>query len=136
MKFSTVLGLGGITLVIIFAVLNWGALSTPTDLSFGITRARLPLGLLLAGLVMFLGLVFLAFLVQVRATAARDLRHHSRELRAHRELAEKAEASRLTELMARMDRMEQTLNTSIEHAGNTLAAYIGEVEELVKRQNP
>ena len=136
MKFSSLSALIGLVLVFAFAALNWGTLSAPTDLSFGITHARLPLGVLLAGLVMFLLLVFLALVVQIKSTAARDLRHHSRELRAHRELAEKAEASRLTELMVRMDRMEQTLNTSIEHAGNTLAAYIGEVEELVKRQNP
>jgi len=72
-------------------------------------------------------------------------------LQANRELADRAEASRITELrafleaeltnqsnlnaesksciLARVDQLEHDLRTFMEQSGNTLAAYIGELEE-------
>src|SRR5262245_62557041 len=93
---------------------------------------------------------FLAFVVYLQASTAREARRLAKELHSQRELADRAEASRFTELrsfvaqeltalrafnadadaklVSRVDAAEQALRTDIEHAGNTLAAYIGELE--------
>jgi uncharacterized protein YicC (UPF0701 family) len=84
-----------------------------------------------------------------------EARRHSRELQAQRELADKAEASRFTDLRGfletelrklgeqvaesragitgRLDQAEQDLRTAIEQSGNSLAAYIGELEDRLLR---
>jgi hypothetical protein len=82
-----------------------------------------------------------------------EARHHARELKAQRELADQAEASRFTslrhflegellkigaessqaksEMLARLEQVERALRTSVEESGNALAAYLGEIEERV-----
>lgn len=82
-------------------------------------------------------------------------RRISRELKANKELADQAEASRFTELrtfleaeltkqnnlqaesrttvIARIDQQERDLRAAIENSGNTLAAYIGELEDRLEK---
>jgi hypothetical protein len=93
---------------------------------------------------------FLAFVVYLQTSTTLEARRLAKELKSQRELADSAEASRFTELrnflaqelaalrtlsgdsdaklVSRVDAAEQALRTDIEHAGNTLAAYIGELE--------
>lgn len=138
-----------------FAALNWGLFVTPAELSLGFTVVQAPLGLVMLGLLIFVTVVFLGFAIYVQTAALLEVRRHARELQVSRELADKAEASRFTELrsyletemarlaalrsdpdsgvLARLDRLEADLTTSIEGAGNTLAAYIGELEDRLER---
>lgn len=138
-------------LITAFAALNWSAFITPTDLSLGFTSTQMPLGLLLLGLLAVLTTLFLIFAVYMEGTALLESRRQTRELRANRELADQAEASRFTELRAflvaelakqaqqhtqsqaallsRLDRLEQDMRAFTEQSGNTLAAYIGELED-------
>jgi DNA-binding transcriptional MocR family regulator len=82
-------------------------------------------------------------------------RRTSRELKSQRELADKAETSRFTELQQylaaeshasaerqdqdrqqleeRLTRVQAELESHIEQSGNTLAAYIGELEDRMER---
>ena len=52
---------------------------------------------------------------------------------ASRDLADKAEASRFTELRHFLEQLEARQRTVIEQAGNSLAASVGELEDKVER---
>lgn len=159
MKLFTLLLLLILTAIAGFAVLNWNIFITPTQLSLGFTTAQIPLGLVMLGLLAFLTALFLVFLLYLETSALLEARRHTRELQASRELAEQAEASRFTELrnfieaeilkltnlhteseskaVAKIEQVENNLRVTIEQAGNTLAAYIGELEDrLEKTKNP
>ena len=138
-----------------FTALNWTAFKTPTALSLGVTAVQAPLGLVMLGLMAFLTALFLVFVLYVQASVLVDARRHARELQANRELADQAEASRFSELrrflevelkgiaalhaesktalQARLDQLDQNLRSSVEESGNTLAAYIGELEDRLER---
>lgn len=140
----------------LFTALNWSTFVTPTDLSLGVTAVRAPLGLVMLGLLVGLLAVFLVFVVYLQTSVLLDTRRHARELRTQRELADQAEASRFTELRAYLDtelkklgtrddapfariiaRLEQSdgeLRAAIEQSANSLAAYIGELEDRMERQ--
>jgi hypothetical protein len=119
----------------------------------------MPLGLLMLGLLFFLTALFLVYVVYLQGSALLETRRQSRDLQANRELADRAEASRFTELrafleaeltkqsnlnaetkssiLARVDQLEHDLRSFVEQSGNTLAAYIGELEDrLEKREVP
>lgn len=155
MKLSTLLLLLILTAIAAFAALNWNVFITPTELSLGFTTTQIPLGLAMLGLLAFLTALFLGFVVYLQASALLETRRHSRELQASRELADQAEASRFNELrnfleaellkltnlhagsksevIARIEQLEDNLHTAIEQSGNTLAAYIGELEDRLEK---
>jgi uncharacterized integral membrane protein len=138
-----------------FAAVNWGVFTTPTTLSLVFATVEAPLGLIMLALAVLLTVLFLVFLVYLETSVIIETRRHARELRAHRELAERAETSRLTELRAfletelpklagqtanswtdmqtRLNQLDQDLRSAIEQAGNTLSAYIGELEDRLER---
>lgn len=142
--------------IAIFAVVNWGAFTTPTTLSLVFAIVQAPLGLIMLGLAAMLTVLFLVFLVYLQTSVIIEARRSARELRTQRELAERAETSRFTELRSfleaempklagqganlsidvqtRLDQLDQNVRSSIEQAGNTLAAYIGELEDRLERE--
>jgi hypothetical protein len=86
-----------------FSALNWSEITRPTSLSFGVAHISGPLGLVLLA---FAGLVLAVFLVSSAIQESRYLlehRRHTRALQAQRDLAEKAEASRFTDLRQHFD---------------------------------
>jgi biopolymer transport protein ExbB/TolQ len=92
-----------VVLVGAFAVQNWPEFTRASSLSFGPISMTLSLGLVMLAL---LGIALLAFLVSAAAQESRHLlehRRHARALQAQRELAEKAEASRFTDLRQHFD---------------------------------
>lgn len=156
MKLATLLVILMLTLIGAFTVLNWGVFITPTDLSLGFMTMKLPLGLVMLGLLAVVTAVFLAFSLYQLTSTLLETRKLSRELQANRELSDQAEASRFTELrkfmeteMAqqtalhatsksvlteKMGQMETNLRASVEQSGNTLASYIGELEDRMERK--
>ena len=140
-----------------FAALNWGSFTTPTTLSLGLEVIEAPLGLVMLGLLGLMTALFLVFMISGQAAALMESRRYTRELQAQRELADQAEASRLNDLrtyletemksitgahavstgalQARLDKLELDLRASIEQSGNTMAAYIGELEDRLERRN-
>ena len=74
-----------------FAAVNWGVFTTPTTLSLVFATVEAPLGLIMLGLAVLLTVLFLVFLVYLETSVIIETRRHARELRAHRELAERAE---------------------------------------------
>ncbi len=155
MPIRTVLLLVAFVLIAVFAALNWGALAAPTMLSLGVAEIQAPLGLIMLGLIVVLTLLFLMFIVYMQTSVLLEARRHARELQANRELADQAEASRFTDLrgyletelrglaerdadartalLSRIDEVERELRASIEQSGNTLAAYIGEIDDRLDR---
>ena len=103
--------------IAVFTALNWEVLITVTPLFLGVTEVEAPLGLVMLGLLVFLGAFFLLLLgYQKTETIFRD-RRHARELQTTQELAAKAEASRITELREFLDaelarQEQQTTETS------------------------
>ena len=141
--------------VVVFALLNWSVFTAPTTLSIGFTTFEAPLGLILLGAIGALTLLFLIYLVYLQATALMESRQYSRELKNQRELADRAEESRFTELRSaletelrrigdqmadsnavintRLDGLAQELRSAIEQSTNSLSAYIGEIEDRLER---
>jgi hypothetical protein len=159
MKLRTVFLLLVLGVIAAFSALNWSAFITPTTLSLGLAEVQAPLGVIMLGVVGFLTAFFLVFVVYVQASALFDSRRHAQELQVNRELADKAEASRFTELrsfleaelqlagrgtgstvasnpaiLARLDQLEEKLLTAVEQSGNSLAASIGELEDRLERK--
>ncbi len=140
----------------IFAAVNWTAFVQPTTLSLVLTSVQAPLGLIMLVITGLLGGLFLAYVVYLQSTVILEARRSARELAAQRELADQAEASRFTELrnfvgerlqkieadfeqartltQSGLDRMQDSLRSAIEQSGNTVAAYIGEVEDRLERR--
>lgn len=99
-----------------FIGVNWGEMTRPTDLSLVFTDIRAPLGLVLIGLMALLSAVFVGLVAYQQGVVLMETRRHAKELAAQRELADKAEASRFTELRAHLDqevsRLAESINTS------------------------
>lgn len=114
--------------VILFVGVNWGAMNQPMDLSLVFTEVHAPLGLILLGLMAALAAVFVAVMAYAQGVALVEARRHARELAAQRELAEKAEASRLTELRTHVDAEMQRIKESIGLQGRETLARIDRAE--------
>ena len=81
-----------------FAALNWPEFQRTTRLNFGVFTMEGSVGMILLSL---LGLALLAFLVSSGILRSRMMiteNRYTRDLQAQRELADRAEASRFTEL--------------------------------------
>lgn len=151
MRIRTLLLLLVLVAVAAFSTLNWNEFVTPTKLSLGLTTVQAPLGLILLGLLIFLTAFFLVFVLYMQSTVLLDTRRHTRELQTNRDLADKAEASRFTELrqcldlglkeqaslhaasqaavLGRLDKLDQELRLKLEQTENSLSAYIAELED-------
>jgi uncharacterized integral membrane protein len=144
MKLSTLLFLLILAAITAFSVANWSVIVAPTSISLIFATVEAPLGLVLLGLVALVTALFLGFLVYLQTSVLIESRRHARQLEAQRQLADQAEASRFTDLRAfldaelktmsaGLDRVEQELKGAVEQASNTLAAYIGELEDRLQR---
>ena len=142
-----------------FAALNWSEFLRPIPLSFGLVVAEAPLGLILLGL---LGLALLAFLISNATHRTHNLlesRDHTKALQAQRDLAERAEASRFTDLRQHLDtqlrenrqrealaeaefvkavtQSHRDLHDQIEQMNRALTARLGDIESRMNaRQEP
>src|SRR5207237_3274960 len=98
MRFRTLFLFVVLALTVLFALLNWPAFTAPTTRSLVFGTVEAPLGLVMLGVVLVLGAMCLAYLVYVQGSALMDSRRHAKELQVHRDLVERAETSRFTEL--------------------------------------
>ena len=137
--------------IVAFIGVNWTAMTMPTDLNLIFTEIRAPLGLVLLGLMALLSVVFVGLIAYTQGTVLMETRRHAKELTAQRELADKAEASRFTELRAyleeqtlaeqrresalgtvladRFAQQQQVLLARMQRTDKTLAAYMGQLED-------
>lgn len=154
MQMRTLMFLLVVTAIALFAALNWSAIMAPTTLSLGFVTIQAPLGLVMLGFVAAITALFLAFVVYLQGAVLLDARRHTKELQAQRELADKAEASRFSELrafmeaelskagaqsadslnkvQARLDKLDRDFGAALERTEAAMAAYIGELDHSVK----
>ena len=142
----------------LFASLNWSAIMAPTALSLGIADFTAPLGLILLLVTATVAGLFFVYIVFQQAGIILEARRNAKELKGQRELADKAEASRFTELRAfleaelgrlasqgtaatrelgiRCDQIEQEVRNAIDESVRTTTAYLGEIEDKLDRMMP
>jgi len=155
MKARTLLLLILLGAIAAFAALNWSTFTAATTLSLGVAVIQAPLGLIMLAALVLLTVLFLAYVVYLQTSVLLEARNHAKELKTNRELADQAEASRFTELrnfleqglkqrasldtesrtivLGRLDQLERDVRLSIEQSGNTLSAYIGELEDRLEK---
>lgn len=149
MNFRTFFLLLIVAAISALAVLNWGALTAPSMVWLGVVSIEAPLGLIMLGLTVLLGVFFIAYVLSLQGSVLLDTRRHSKEMTAQRELADKAEASRFTELrafletqhqqvqsqlIARLDTLEARLAARAQESDNSTAAYVGQLEQQLRIQ--
>ena len=147
-----------LALLALFATLNWATFTAPTTLTLGFTDVQAPLGLLMLIVTAVLCGLFVVYILFQQAGFILDARRYAKELKANRELADTAEASRFTdlrtflegelrrieaqsaastrELGARMAQLELGLQDKLAESTRTLSAYVGEVEDKLDRVLP
>ena len=155
MRFRTILLILVILLVAAFVALNVDEFTRSSVLSLGFTTVQVPLGMVMLLLLAVTMLVFLATTLYIQSTNLLENRRHAKELNAQRELADKAEASRFTELHKYLqiqadavvnreaanatvlaERLAQTqtvLMHRLEQSDRVTAAYLGEIEDRLER---
>jgi uncharacterized integral membrane protein len=145
-----------VLLIAALAALNWATIATPTLISIGFMQVTAPLGLIMLGLTALLGIFFVAYVVYLQSSILMETRRHTKEMQAQRDLADKAEASRFTELrsfletqenvhmarnaerhaalLARIEQVETAARQRADQSENTIAAHIGQLEDRLERR--
>lgn len=140
----------------LFALINWSSFTAPTTLNLGFMQTTAPVGMVMLGIVALLAVMYIASVVYLQGSALLESRRLMKEVHAQRELADKAEASRITELREfmngemqrlrlvhdelrasmfdRMDQMERRSRTVMEENANSLSAYIGQLEDRLEHR--
>ena len=140
MKLPSFLLTIALVLLALFAVINWGAITTPTVLSLGFAEVSAPLGLIMLAAAAVLSGLFMVYIAVLQAGVILESRRATKELHQQRELADKAEASRFTELrtqlMARADALEALVREQAAESNRSMAAYLGEIEDKLDRVLP
>ncbi len=137
----------------LLAALNWSAFIAPTSLWLVFTTVQAPLGLIMLGMIALLSALFIAYVIYLQGSVLIEARRQTRELQAQRELAEKAEASRFTELKGtmlaeldkvaarmesaqaltaqRLEKLDHDFGDALERTEGAIAAYIGELDDRI-----
>lgn len=138
-----------------FATLNWLAMAAPSTLSLGFIDVIAPLGMVMLVFTTVISGLFIVYIVLLQAGVILEARRLTKELKAQRELADTAEASRFTELRtllegelrrieaqgaasnrefgARMEQSERGMQGKLAETTGTLSAYLGEIEDKLDR---
>ena len=156
MRFRTILLVVALVMLAGFVALNVDEFTRISTLNLGFTSLQVSLGLVMLALLVVLLLVFLGSTLYLQSRHVLEARTHTRELTAQRELADKAEASRFTELRGyleaqvraeqqreaalgvmladRFSQQQQVLLARMEQIDNSLAAHMGQLEDKLTRQ--
>lgn len=151
MNFKTLILLLVVAAIAALAALNWNTLSALTVVSLGVMTVQAPLGLIMLGLTILLAAFFLVYVLSLQGSVLMDTRRHTKEMQVQRELADKAEASRFTELrsflegqnqrsqgelMNRLELLETRVVARAQESENSTAAYVGQLEQQMRSRNP
>jgi type III secretory pathway component EscR len=144
MKVITGILLVVVLLIVGLAIVNWSIIVTPTAMSIGFTQVTAPFGMIMLGLTALLGVFSVAYVIYLQSSVLLETRRHTKEMQAQRDLTDKAEASRFTELrtfletqenaqMARNAERHSALLARVEQLDNTIAAHVGQLEDRLAR---
>jgi uncharacterized integral membrane protein len=140
MRIRTLLVIVAICLLAAFVALNPSAFTTSASLNLLVTTIDAPPALIMLVVLALGALVGAVYMTLWQAQIPVASRRHAKELQAHRQLADQAEASRFTELRVAMagqsDRLaeritdaQEALRKEIHEQANSLAAMLGELED-------
>jgi uncharacterized integral membrane protein len=129
-----------------FTAANWEVLAMPAHLNFVLGYTDIPIGIVLAGSILSLGLLFGVYLAIWQLRVINDYRRQSQDLQAQRSLADDAESSRFTALSALMKdeaaRLGQNFTVALDalrsevHATeNSISATLAEMDDRMIRSN-
>ena len=157
MRVRTVFFIIAILAVAAFTALNVDEFTRSSVLNLGFTTTQMPLGLVMLLILGAALVLFLASTIYIQSSHLIETRKYARELSAQRELADRAEASRFTELRnyidaqsatalnresanagvwaERLNRAQAELLLRLEQSDGATAAYMGQLEDRVGRQN-
>ena len=152
--FSLILVLAYVVLAA-FATLNWAALAAPGTLSLGFVDVTAPLGMVMLTFTAAISGLFIIYIVLLQAGFILEARRLTKEVKAQRELADTAEASRFTELRTlleselrrieahgaassrefgvRIEQSERGMQDRLAETSATLTAHLGEIEDKLDR---
>jgi hypothetical protein len=128
------MSLGSLVLLLVgaaivgFVGVNWAEMVRPVDLDLLFVTVHVPLGLTLLGLMAVLSTVFVWLVAYQQASVLIETRRHSKELAIQRDLADKAEASRFTELRAHLDQEVGRLSGVIDNHTRDMLARVDRAE--------
>ena len=95
--------------VVLFAGVNWELFSREDTISVVFFSVRAPLGVIMLGIVGFVSLLYMVFVVRAEIFSLVEVRKKNRELEEARALAMNSEKSRVTEMQSmvagRMDEL-------------------------------
>ena len=156
MRIRTILLIVAIVLLAGFVALNVDEFTRLSVLSLGFTSVQVSLGLLMLLLLIVATLVYLGSTLYMQSANLLETRKYARELNTQRELADKAEASRFTGLQnyleaqaaaeqrreaaadaalgERFAQQNKMLMARLEQSDNTLAAFMGQLEDRLERR--
>ncbi|MEO8387579.1 MAG: hypothetical protein ABI893_09730 [Polaromonas sp.] len=157
MRIRTIFLVVALLLLAGFVALNFDEFSRVSLLSLGFTTVEASIGLVMLLLLVVSTVVFLASTLYIQSSNLLETRRYARELNTQRELADKAEASRFTELRSylevqvlaaqhreaaaatvmaeRFSQQQQALLARLEQSDNALAAYMGQLEDRMERRD-
>lgn len=87
-----------VALTLVFAAVNWATLSAATTINLLVAEVQAPMGVVLLGLTALLTVLFFVATLYSRIGMLMETRRLQQELRAAREVADHAEASRIEAL--------------------------------------
>lgn len=156
MRSRSILLVVAILLVAGFAALNWSEVIRPSPLLFGLFVADAPLAAILLALLALATVAFILSAGTIRTQSLLESREHHKTLEAQRALADKAEASRFTDLRQHLDTQlrelrerdniassestkqilegQRELRAHLEQTNRTLAARISEMEHRLENR--
>ena len=127
-RISHWLAWAAVALIVLFAGLNWTALSADTALNLAVVQVQAPMGIILLGLTALLVALFFIATLYSRISNLMETRRLHKEVRAAQDKADKAEASRLEGLQHLIVTEFRMVNERI----SRLEAAIGDSGPLVK----
>ena len=156
MRFRSIFLVIVLLMLAAFVALNVDEFTRISPLNLGFTTLQVSLGLVMLALLVVLLLIFLGSTLYLQSRHVLEARTHTRELTAQRELADKAEASRFTELRGyleaqvlaeqqretalgvvladRFSQQQQVLLARMEQIDSSLAARLGQFEDRLTQQ--
>lgn len=120
-------------LMAVFTAANWPVLTTPTPLSFVVFSVEGPLGVILLGVSIILTLLVVAYALLLRTSWLMESHRLNRQVEEQRELAEKAESSRIIALQEMLDREFENLKVSLQNVGEAGVARTESAERLLAK---
>lgn len=157
MRARTIFLILAIVLLVGFAMLNVDEFTRTSTLNLGVTTMQVPLGLMMLLVSLGILLIFLVTTLYMHSANLIESRKHHKELAAQRDLADKAEASRFTELRRfiesqnannvhresastasisdRLTQIQAALIQRLDQSDNTTAAHIGQMQDAMARDS-